>query len=72
MCGYNFVNESAADTPPAVLPTSSAEARLSIGSGFRFGLGFMSAVVVFWLLFVLIFLGSMGAIFGALFRGLPR
>jgi hypothetical protein len=70
MCGYNFVTASAADAPPAIAPSNDVS--LSVGSGFRFGLGFMSAVVVFWLIISLVILGFFGALVGALFSGLPR
>ena len=56
----------------SIAPSTNHEPRLSIGSGFRFGLGFMSAAVVFWILFSVIFFGALGAIFGSVFRSLPR
>ena len=72
MCGYNYASRSATESAHVALPPTSHESRLSVGSGFRFGLGFMSAAVVFWILFSLIFFGALGAIFGSVFRSLPR
>ena len=72
MCGYNFVKSSAADAAPMTISTAAHEARISIGSGFRFGLGFMSAVAIFSVLVSLIFTGLLGAVLGGLLRALPR
>lgn len=47
MCGYSFLTKSAVEAPRfADIPTA-ATPRLSIADGFRFGIGFMAAVVIF-------------------------
>jgi hypothetical protein len=43
------------------------EARLSVGSGFRFGVGFMSAAVLFSIVLALVWLMLLGALIGAAF-----
>jgi hypothetical protein len=70
ICGYSYVKPEPAISRPT-LP-SHPGSRISVGDGFRFGLGFMSAAVIFWLVFSLIFLGFMGTLAGALFRAVPR
>ena len=72
MCGYSYVTKEAAATGAPASAAVAPSSRLTAGDGFKFGLGFMSAAVLFWLVFTLIFLGALGAIFGALFRALPR
>jgi hypothetical protein len=69
MCGYSYVTKSSADSPRPAPQATWVETKLSIGSGFRFGLGFMTAVVVFWLIFLVFWIVLFGTLAGLLVRG---
>jgi hypothetical protein len=67
-CGYSYEGRVA---PGAAAPaTSSArnEVHLSVGSGFRFGLGLMAAAFLAGIIWLVLFAGLLGAMFSGLGR----
>ena len=72
VCGYSFVTKELATTALSSQAPSQMRPRVTIGDGFRFGLGFMVAFVIFWLIVTVVWAGVFAAIFGSLFGGLGR
>jgi hypothetical protein len=65
-CGYSFVERRAAEVPAAAL--ARTDVGLSMGDGFRFGIGFMVAVIVFSLVATVLSTVFFAGLLGALLR----
>jgi hypothetical protein len=72
MCGYSFLTKSSIATPVAERESAIPGRPIGIGDGFRFGLGFMTAVVVFWIIFAVLSSIFFAGILGGILRSLPR
>lgn len=57
--------------PPEVRLETSARPELSFGDGFRFGCGFMSALIVFWIVLTILS-GLVAGVAFVLAPGLPN
>lgn len=69
ICGRAYSRaDSRADEPSFLVPPEP-EVRLSISSGFRFGVGFMFAATLFGIVWTLISLVYFAFSFGAIWRG---
>ena len=66
VCGHAYSMEDV-DLPPLVV-SEDHEVRVSIGSGFRFGLGFMTAAFVATILIAIIWTAVLGLLVGSLMR----
>ena len=64
VCGYSFLTKAPVETSGSLPGPPSSE--LSIGDGFRFGIGFMVAVVIFGLAFSVLSTLVMGTILRAM------
>jgi hypothetical protein len=72
ICGYSYLTKEAATAavqPPGAI---SPGPRLSVGDGFRFGVGFMAAVfigsLIGFVLWIILFVSMLGALFGGIGR----
>jgi hypothetical protein len=72
VCGYSYLTK---DPAPAALSSpvgASPGPRLSVGDGFRFGLGFMAAVfiasLIGFVIWIVLFVSMLGALFGGIGR----
>ena len=69
-CGYSYATGRPSEVmSSAIAPPTGG---LSVGDGFRFGLGFFIAAVIFGLLFTIFSSVVFGALVGALLQALPR
>lgn len=69
-CGYSYVRPQR-DEPAEMVSPSSAPG-LSIGDGFRFGMGFFVAAVIFGILFTILTSLIFGAVVGSILQALPH
>ena len=72
MCGYNYLAPGTSASSSVGPAPGDHEARVSVGSGFRFGIGFMTAAVVFWLLFALFSSALFAGLIGGLLQAIPH
>jgi hypothetical protein len=51
---YVIIAAMQSDPAPAITETLSLKSDLTFGDGFRFGCGFMAAVIIFWIALILL------------------
>jgi hypothetical protein len=69
VCGYSYLTKEAG--APAVTNTANNPPRdvyLGVGSGFLFGVGFMTAGIIFSVIGTFVWLMLLGGVFGGAFR----
>lgn len=69
MCGYSYVERTPAEA--SEVPIASRTPRLSIGDGFRFGIGFTIATTILTIIFAVIWLVAFAGLLSGLLRAVP-